>query len=69
MFQQLSIFQGGFTREAAQQVIGASQRTLMALVNKSLLRPDFKGRYQLHELLRQIGAERLAQDPATEVAL
>jgi predicted ATPase len=69
MFQQLSIFQGGFTREAAQQVIGASLRTLMALVNKSLLRPDFKGRYQLHELLRQFGAERLAQDPATEEAL
>jgi len=68
-FQQLTIFRGGFGREAAHQVTGASLRTLMALVNKSLLRPDLKGRYQLHELLRQFGAERLAQDPATETTV
>lgn len=65
-FQQLTIFRGGFGREAAQQVTGASLRTLMALVNKSLLRPDLKGRYHIHGLLRQYGAERLAQDPVTE---
>jgi len=69
VFQQLSIFRGGFTREAAQTVAGASLRTLMALVNKSLLRPELTGRYRLHELLRQFGTERLAQDPATETAV
>ena len=66
VFQRLSIFRGGFTREAAQNITGASLRTLMTLVNKSLLRPDLTGRYHLHELLRQFGRERLAQDPAIE---
>ncbi|HMQ54435.1 MAG TPA: BTAD domain-containing putative transcriptional regulator [Anaerolineae bacterium] len=69
VFQQLSIFRGGFTREAAQTVTGASLRTLMGLVNKSLLQPDLTGRYRLHELLRQFAAEHLAQDPAAETAV
>ena len=69
VFQQLSVFRGGFTREAAQTVADASLRTLMALVNKSLLLPDLKGRYQLHELLRQFGAERLAHDSITETSV
>ena len=69
IFQQLSIFRGGFSREAAQTVAGASLRTLMALVNKSLLRPDLKGRYHLHELLRQFATEHLAQDPVAEAAV
>jgi predicted ATPase/DNA-binding SARP family transcriptional activator/tRNA A-37 threonylcarbamoyl transferase component Bud32 len=69
VFQQLSVFRGGFTREAAQTVTGASLRTQMALVNKSLLRSDSGGRYQLHELLRQFAAERLAQDPSVGAAV
>jgi DNA-binding SARP family transcriptional activator/predicted ATPase len=69
VFQQLSVFRGGFTREAAQAVTGTSLRTLRALVNKSLLRPDLTGRYQLHELLRQFAAEHLAQDPVAEAAV
>ena len=36
-FARLSVFRGGFTREAAQAVTGVGLRTLMALVNKSLL--------------------------------
>lgn len=58
VFCQLSAFRGGFTREAAQSVTGASLRALMRLAHKSLL---FQrgGRYQIHELLRQFGAEQL----------
>ena len=37
LMEALSIFRGGFTREAAQQVTGASLHELMALVDKSLL--------------------------------
>ena len=37
VLMRLSIFQGGFTREAAEQVTGASLRALMSLMNKSLL--------------------------------
>lgn len=64
VFAQLSIFRGGFTRAAAQEVTGASLRQLSHLVNKSLLRFDKEnGRYGVHELLRQYGAEKLDQQP------
>jgi predicted ATPase/DNA-binding CsgD family transcriptional regulator len=62
-FLLLSIFRGGFTREVAQQVIGVSLAVLLSLVNKSLIRPDFRGRYHLHEVLRQFGLERLSKYP------
>jgi predicted ATPase/DNA-binding CsgD family transcriptional regulator len=55
----LSVFRGGFTREAAETVVGASLRTLSALVDKSLVRVDANGRYDLHELLRQYAADKL----------
>lgn len=63
LFKALSVFRGGFTRQAAQQVTGASLRTLAGLVNKSLLisHPDI-GRYEIHELLRQYAQEQLAND-------
>jgi predicted ATPase len=62
VFAWLSVFRGGFTRQAAEAVAGANLRNLMALVNKSLLRRDpARGRYQFHELLRQYAAERLEQ--------
>ncbi len=66
VFQQLSIFRGGFTRQAAQTITATSLPVLMALVNKSLLRPDFQGRYQIHELLRQFGLDRLTKFPPAE---
>jgi predicted ATPase len=62
-FQQLSVFRGGFTRQAAQEVAGASLKNLRDLLNKSLLQPATSGRYQLHELLRQYAAEKLEEIP------
>ncbi len=59
VFQGLSVFRGGFTRPAAQEVTGASLRTLMALANKSLLQRTSTGQYGMHELLRQYAAEKL----------
>jgi predicted ATPase/DNA-binding CsgD family transcriptional regulator len=56
-----SLFRGGFTREAAQQVARASLKTLTSLVNKSLLSRDSTGRYDVHELLRQYSAQQLDQ--------
>jgi predicted ATPase/DNA-binding CsgD family transcriptional regulator len=71
-FSQLSVFRGGFTREAAAQAvmgIEAAPRLLAALVRKSFLQHDQAShRYQIHELLRQYGAEKLANDPAAESA-
>ena len=63
IFAALSVFRGGFTREAAEAVTGASLRDLAGLARKSLLwaNPE-TGRYSVHELLRQFAEEELASD-------
>ncbi|HEX6222642.1 MAG TPA: adenylate/guanylate cyclase domain-containing protein [Acidimicrobiia bacterium] len=62
-FAALSIFRGGFTREAAESVTGASLRDLAGLVRKSLLWADPEtGRYSVHELLRQFAEQESASD-------
>jgi predicted ATPase len=66
VLRKLSLFRGGFQREAAETVAGASLLMLSALVDKSWLRVDPSGRYDLHELSRQFAAERLQQRPAEE---
>jgi predicted ATPase/DNA-binding CsgD family transcriptional regulator len=58
-----SIFQGGFTREAAQQVAEVSLKTLTSLMNKSFLSRDPSGRFDVHELLRQYAERELNQIP------
>lgn len=69
VFSALSVLRGGFTRQAAQEVTGASLRDLAALVNKSLLHRTPAGRYEIHELLRQYAAEYLERDPARSEAI
>ncbi|MDX1995471.1 MAG: BTAD domain-containing putative transcriptional regulator [bacterium] len=58
---RLSVFMGGFQQEAAGPVAGASLHILRALVNKSLLRRNINGRYELHELLRQFAENKLSE--------
>ncbi|MEJ2558398.1 MAG: BTAD domain-containing putative transcriptional regulator [Anaerolineae bacterium] len=58
-FSQLSVFRGGFTRQAAQRVAGANLRTLRTLVGKSLISIRQDTRYEIHKLLRQYGEEQL----------
>jgi len=60
VMMRLAVFQGGFTREAAEGGGGASLRVLSALVDKSWLRWNSDDRrYDVHELLRQYGEEQL----------
>ena len=54
-FAALSVFCGGFTREAAEQVTGNSITTL---VEKSLVQRNGE-RFELHEVLRQFAGEKL----------
>jgi len=68
MLAQLSVFQGGFSREAAEQVIGATLPLLSALVDKSLVRRVEINRYDLHELIRQYAGERLVESGGFERA-
>ena len=70
VFAQLAVFRGGFTRPAAQKITNASLRTLANLVNKSFLQYNQqRDRYELHELVRQYAAEKLAEDEAGATAV
>ncbi len=57
--QALAVFRGGFTREAARQVAGASPFLLDGLVAKTFLHRSAQGRFTIHELLRQYAGEQL----------
>lgn len=59
VFPNLAVFRGGFRRHAAEAVAGATLPLLTSLVDKSLLRWQTDGRYQMHELLRQYAGNRL----------
>ena len=64
-FAALSVFRGGFTREAASAVAGTSLRTLANLASKTLITPSAdKNRYSVHELLRQYAQAELRRDEA-----
>ncbi len=63
-FAKLSVFRGGFQRQAAKKVAGASIPLLAALLDKSLLRWEQDKRYQIHELLRQYASRQLGANEA-----
>jgi predicted ATPase/DNA-binding SARP family transcriptional activator len=66
--QRLSVFRGGFDRAGAERAGRVPLNTLVALINKSWVQRETGGRFQIHEVLRQYGAERLARNPALEAA-
>ena len=61
VFRKLAVFRGGFRREAAGRVAGASLPLLSALVRKSFLRRNLPGRYEMLEVLRQYAEEKLQE--------
>ncbi len=64
IFVSLSVFRGGFTRQAAESIAGASLLDLAALTSKSLVTPNPEtGRYAVHELLRQYAEAEIEKDP------
>lgn len=70
VLRQLAVFRGGFTREAAAKVAGATLPLLAQLTDKSMVQrsdsvvnsPDGPvGRYELQVVIRQYAAEQLAE--------
>lgn len=58
---RLSIFQGGFTQEAAAHITDTTLPLLRQLIRKSLVKLNHPERYNLHEVLRHFAAHKLAQ--------
>jgi tetratricopeptide (TPR) repeat protein len=59
---RLSVFRGGFTRLAACTICGATPYEILSLQHRSLLERRETGRFELHELVRRLAAERLGDD-------
>ena len=68
VLSRLTIFHGGFTREAAAQIAGAHLPLLSALNDRSLVQRTAVGRYSLHNLVRQYASDHLQADPAAQQA-
>lgn len=61
VFKKLAVFRGSFSRQAVQQVTGASLRVLTTLTNKSLLWRDIESaRYEIHPLVRQYAESQIS---------
>ena len=67
-YRRMSVFRGGFSREAAQAVTGADLAVLRSLINRSLINRDAQGRLNTHNLLRQYAREQLVADGASAEA-
>ncbi len=63
VLKKLSVFVGGFNRNAAAEVAGASLPILAALADKSLLKVSDAGRYHRHMLVYEYSREKLAEEP------
>ncbi|CAN5693811.1 BTAD domain-containing putative transcriptional regulator [soil metagenome] len=64
VFNALSVFRGGFTRGAAQEVAGASLAMVRAFLDKSLLQRLGTARYGMLEVVSEYGARRLSENTA-----
>ncbi|MFZ1398631.1 MAG: tetratricopeptide repeat protein [Candidatus Promineifilaceae bacterium] len=60
LLAQISIFRGGFTRQAATAVLKDALSGLANLQHHALLRRDETGRFKLHPLIRQFAVKQRA---------
>jgi DNA-binding SARP family transcriptional activator/predicted ATPase len=63
LLAQISIFRGGFSRQAAESIINESSSGLYILQHHALLKRDESGRFRMHPLLRQLAGEKLNAPP------
>ncbi len=59
LLAQISVFRGGFTRQAAEAVVYDIGSGLNNLHLHALLNRDETGRFKMHQLLRQLAGEKL----------
>ncbi|MBI3960158.1 MAG: tetratricopeptide repeat protein [Chloroflexi bacterium] len=59
VLRRVSLFRGGWALDEARAVAEATLPLLVGLVDKSLVRADPHGRFDMHELVRQYAAEQL----------
>ncbi len=60
---RLSVFQGGFTHQAAASIAQAKVTDLANLLDKSLIQRGADGRFVLHALVQMFAADKLAHMP------
>lgn len=66
LMRQLAYFRGGFSDDSAAEIVSATSAQLRTLANKSLIRQLEGNRYDMHELIRQYAAGKLALHEAEE---
>ncbi len=66
VFSRLSVFRGGFTLAAAQNIAGANAIMFRRLAQKALIQTAENERFNIHELLRQFAASKLEASSETE---
>ena len=66
VLRKLSVFRGGWDEDAAEKIAGASVYSLLSLVDKSLVRREASGRFNMHEMVRQYAAEQLQAVPGEQ---
>lgn len=59
LLAQISIFRGGFTRQAAEMVLNGAASGLYNLQHHALLSRNETGRFRMHPLVRQLASEKL----------
>lgn len=60
LLSRVTLFRGGWTLDEAAALADATPLLLGSLVDKGLLSTDARGRFAIHELVRQYAAEHLA---------
>ncbi len=63
LLTKLSVFQGSFSQQAAENICGASLSLLYSLCDKSFLTQETVDRYKLHQILNTFATEKLDTFP------
>jgi len=58
---RISILKGGFEEQTSTEIFGINSHRLTSLVDKSLVRVNSLGRYDLHQIVRQFSEQKLKE--------